>query len=102
MHDSLASRLQEAKERLSRAAQACLENRAGAAQEADEAQAEIESIRALMRAQAGQVCSEPGCMTITLHDKCDLHRPPDIWGESRRTIDELQAQEVSQQEDGER
>jgi hypothetical protein len=53
MPDSLESRLQAAKEKLTRAAQGCLENRAGAAAEANSAQAEVDAIRALMKAQAG-------------------------------------------------
>ena len=50
MPSSLESRLLAAKQKLTRAAQGCLENRAGAAEAADHAKAEVETVLALMRA----------------------------------------------------
>lgn len=49
---NLENRLAEAKRRLSQAAQHCLENKPGAAEEANEAQAEVNAILALLKAQA--------------------------------------------------
>lgn len=85
----LQTRLIEAKERLSRAAQACLENRAGAAEQANAAQAEVTTLLALQRAQGGQQCKAPGCGCLTFRGLCDLHRPPDVWTEVRNVLDEL-------------
>lgn len=54
----LNDRLAEAKRRLSIAAQGCLQNRPGAAEEANAARAEVDALLALMKAQAGHVCSD--------------------------------------------
>jgi len=54
---NLPQRLAEAKERLSQAAQGCLENRPGAAERADAAQAEVD---ALLRASALHPHCPPG------------------------------------------
>jgi len=70
--DALENRLADAKKRLSEAAAACLENRPGAADEADAAQADVQAALALQR--AARRCAEPGCNTITLHDRCERHR----------------------------
>ena len=63
---NLPQRLAEAKERLSQAAQGCLENRPGAAERADAAQAEVD---ALLRASALHPHCPPGA---------SLFRPADV------------------------
>lgn len=93
----LTDQLAEAKRRLSRAAESCLKNEPGAAEAADQANAEVDALLAIQKAQAGQLCGEPGCKRITLRDKCDVHRPADVWGEARRTLDELHREEGSRE-----
>lgn len=86
----LQLRLRAAKTALTRAAAACLRNEPGAAELANVALAEVESLQAQLKASRGRTCSEPGCSRFTLRDRCDAHRPPDPWGEARARLDELQ------------
>jgi hypothetical protein len=104
LNGNLDDQLQAAKVRLSRAAERCLNpNDLAAPAEADAALAEVAALQATMKASR-PTCAEPGCNRLVLRGgKCDKHRAPDVWGESRRVLDELQEQEaqpVSQSRDG--
>ena len=83
----LTAKLAAAKQKLNRAAQACLRNEPGAADEADRALAEVASLQAMLNMQ--RRCTEPGCGRVTLRDKCDRHRAPDIWDEVRGHLERL-------------
>jgi predicted RNA-binding Zn ribbon-like protein len=90
----LPTQLEQAKRRLSKAAARCANpNDAGAPAEADTALAEVASLQATMKASKSRPCKEPGCGRLTLQDKCDRHRAPDVWSESRKILDELQGGE---------
>jgi hypothetical protein len=46
------------------------------------------------------LCCFDGCRVICIGEAyCWKHRPADVWAESRRTLDELQAQPVSHREE---
>lgn len=89
LSDALQVQLRAAKAKLSAAAQDCLSGKPGAPEAANQAQAEVTALLAMQRAQAGQVCSEPGCKRLTLRGLCDVHRPLDPWSEVRHVLDEI-------------
>lgn len=80
-------RLRSAKARLNRAAQACLENRPGAADEADAAHRELENLRARTKQ-----CDFPGCSTLTVQRYCARHRPQAGWAIGEQVRDEIEAE----------
>jgi len=90
----LTALLKAAKLRLSEAAARCLNDPSDeAAAEADSALAEVASLQALLKAQRSNTCAHPTCERLTLQTYCEQHRPPDIWDESRRTLDELRGRD---------
>ena len=95
----LQIQLRAAKVRLNRAAERCANpNDAGAPAEADQALAEVAGLQATMKASKGRSC--PECGRWTLHDRCDRHRAPDVWAESRRILDEIEADVFTAQRGG--
>jgi hypothetical protein len=76
-----------AKAKLNAAAAACISGQPGAAEEADQAKAEVDSLLALQRAR-GQRCGYPGCDTITIQTYCAKHRPQGDWQIAAEARDE--------------
>ena len=86
--NDLQSKLKTAKARLNRAAARCLNpHDNGAGDEADRALAEVAALQAMLNMQ--RRCTEPGCGRVTLRDKCDRHRAPDIWDEVRGQLERM-------------
>ena len=73
----LQHQLEQAKQALNRAAADCLKNVPGAAERADAANAEVQSLQALQRRGApgrARLCEADGCTVITLEPRCWRHR----------------------------